>query len=181
MANPPVSGDTPGSALAMLADEHDALRDLFHQFERLAGIDDDAARQALVDDICQAVTVHDLLEDDIFYPALRAALDDAELLDEADVEHASARELVSQLEAMAPGDDHFDATVIVLGEELLHHIDKEEGELFDLARAAGIDLDGLGERLAARRDALDDDFDTASAEPERMVHNGARRAPRPPD
>ena len=118
----------------------------------------DRRKAELVDEICYELTLHSMLEEEIFYPLLRAAIDDDELLDEADIEHAGARELIGQLEIMAPGDDHYDATVTVLGEEVAHHIEKEEGELFDAARSAGIDLDELGAQLAARKDELEDDL-----------------------
>jgi hypothetical protein len=104
------------------------------------------------------------------------------MMDEADVEHAGARELISQLEVMYPGDDHFDATVVVLGEEVGHHIDKEEGEMFDAARHAGIDLERLAEQLAARREELEEDLSSPATSIDAIEpHNGARRAPRPPN
>lgn len=173
-------------ALDLLRAEHDKVRQLFRDFDTLKCNDDDDERKAeLVDEICYALTLHTLLEEELFYPTLRAAIDDDDLLDEADVEHAGARDLISQLEVMYPGDDHFDATVTVLGEEVAHHIDKEENELFAAARTAAIDLGDLGERLAARKDELDADL---SAPPSSLdaidamtPHNGTRRSPRPPN
>jgi iron-sulfur cluster repair protein YtfE (RIC family) len=174
-------------ALGMLKADHDKARALFRAFDALKGHRDEARRKAdLVDEICYELTLHSMLEEELFYPALRAAQGDTqaadELLDEADIEHAGARELISQLEIMAPGDDHYDATVTVLGEEVEHHIDKEESELFEMARQAGIDLDDLGEQLAARKDELEEDL---SAPPSRIdgmePHDGARRQPRAPN
>jgi iron-sulfur cluster repair protein YtfE (RIC family) len=170
-------------ALDLLKADHDRVRDLFREFETLKGVDDEDERKSeLVDEICYELTLHTMLEEEIFYPSLRAAIDDSETMDEADVEHAGARELISQLEVMYPGDDHFDATVTVLGEEVIHHIEKEEDLMFEAARASGIDLDDLGGQLAARRDALDDDL---SAPPQTIdamqPHEGARRPPRAPN
>jgi hypothetical protein len=123
-----------------------------------------------------------MLEEEIFYPALRAAIDDDELLDEADIEHAGARELIGQLEIMLPGDDHYDATVTVLGEEVAHHIAKEESELFEAARGAGIDLDALGKQLAARKTELEEDLSSPPSTLDAMTpHDGARRQPRAPN
>jgi hypothetical protein len=103
------------------------------------------------------------------------------MMDEADVEHAGARELISQLEVMYPGDDHFDATVTVLGEEVEHHIEKEEGEMFEAARDAGIDLEDLGEQLAARKEELEEDLSSPATSIDAMEpHEGARRQPRAP-
>lgn len=173
-------------ALDLLRADHDKVRQLFRDFDELKGSDDDDDRKAeLVDEICYELTLHTMLEEELFYPTLRAAIDDDDLLDEADVEHAGARDLISQLEVMYPGDDHFDATVTVLGEEVAHHIDKEENELFAAARAAAIDLDELGERLAARKEELDEDLSappsSLDAMDAMMPHNGTRRSPRPPN
>jgi hemerythrin-like domain-containing protein len=123
-----------------------------------------------------------MLEEEIFYPVLRAAIQADDLMDEADVEHAGARELISQLEVMYPGDDHFDATVTVLGEEVEHHIEKEEGEMFDAARQAGIDLDELGEQLAARKEELDEDLSSPATSIDAMEPRSSVRWPaRPPN
>jgi hypothetical protein len=99
------------------------------------------------------------------------------------VEHAGARELISQLEVMYPGDDHFDATVSVLAEEVLHHIEKEEGEMFDSARRSGIDQSQLASLLASRREELEEDLTSPASPPIDAVapHDGTRRIPRPPN
>ncbi len=165
-------------ALELLRADHDKVKALFGAFESIKGKHDEDRRKAeLVDEICYELTMHSMLEEEIFYPMLRSTIDD-ELLDEADIEHAGARALIGQLEIMAPGDDHFDATVTVLGEEVEHHIEKEESELFEAARSAGIDLDELGEQLAARQEELEEDLSSpptgiAAMQP----HDGARRAP----
>ena len=170
-------------ALGLLKADHDKVKALFRDFATIKGEDSEDSRKAeLVDQICYELTLHSMLEEEIFYPALRRSIDDDELLDEADIEHAGARELIGQLEIMTPGDDHYDATVTVLGEEVEHHIEKEEVELFEAARSAGIDLDDLGEQLAARRDELEEDLSSPPSTTDAMEpHDGARRAPRPPN
>jgi hemerythrin-like domain-containing protein len=175
------SGAEP--ALDFLRAEHQRVRMLFAEFDSLKGIDDEDQRKAeLVDDICYELTVHAMLEEEIFYPVLRSAIGNDELMDEADVEHAGARELISQLEVMYPGDDHFDATVSVLGEEVMHHIEKEEGEMFEAARQAGVDLAQLAALLAARRDELEDDLSSPPGSIDAMApHDGTRRVPRAPN
>jgi hemerythrin-like domain-containing protein len=172
-----------GNALDLLKADHQKVRNLFREFESLRGIDDEDERKSeLVDEICYELTLHTMLEEEIFYPVLRSAIDDDDMMDEADVEHAGARELISQLEVMYPGDDHFDATVVVLGEEVGHHIDKEEGEMFEAARRAGIDLAALAEQLAARRDELEEDLSAPATSIDAIEpHDGSRRAPRPPN
>lgn len=176
------SGSAP-NALELLKADHDKVKHLFREFDSLKGSDEDDERKSeLVDEICYELTLHTMLEEEIFYPAVRAAIDDDDMMDEADIEHAGARELISQLEVMYPGDDHFDATVTVLGEEIAHHIDKEEGDMFDAVRGAGIDLDELGEQINARKEELDEDLSSPASSIDAMTpHDGARRAPRPPN
>ncbi|NHZ64785.1 hemerythrin domain-containing protein [Massilia genomosp. 1] len=170
-------------ALELLKADHEKVKSLFLEFETLRESDDEDERKfELVDEICYELTLHSMIEEEIFYPMLRSVIDDDDLMDEADVEHSGMRDLIGQLEVMYPNDDHFDATVTVLGEEMAHHIDKEEREMFDVALESGIDLDDLGERLAARKEELDEDL-TAPPTPIDATepHNNTRRAPRPPD
>jgi selenocysteine-specific translation elongation factor len=170
-------------ALGLLKADHDKVMALFREFDTFKGkAGHDRRKNELVDEICYELTLHSMLEEEIFYPVLRSAIDDDDLIDEADVEHAGARELIGQLEIMAPGDDHYDATVTVLGEEVEHHIEKEEGELFETARAAGIDLGELGEQLAARKEELEEDLSSPPSHIDGMEpHDGARRQPRAPN
>lgn len=174
--------DGPADALALLRLEHDKVRQLFGEFERLRGIEDEEERMAeLVDDICYELTLHAIVEEELFYPLLRTA-DDDEMLDEAEVEHAGVRELVAQLETMYPGDEHFEATVAVLAEEVEHHVAREESEIFEAARASSIDLVALARRIEARRRELDEDLDTPTGVIDAMEpHDGMRLPPRVPD
>ena len=112
----------------------------------------------MVEPICSELTVHTTIEEEIFYPAVREAIDDEDLMDEADVEHASAKELIAQLEAANPGDDQYDAKVTVLGEMIDHHVKEEEGEMFPKARKADIDSAALGEEMAARKAELKEEL-----------------------
>lgn len=184
MSNPgkPTGGAAP-DAIDLLKADHDKVKSLFREFESLKGIDDEDERKSeLVDEICYELTIHSMLEEEIFYPVVRSAIDDDDMMDEADVEHAGARELISQLEVMYPGDDHFDATVTVLGEEIAHHIDKEESDMFEAARAAGVDLDDLGEQISARKEELDEDLSSPPSSIDAMEpRDGMRRAPRAPN
>jgi hypothetical protein len=147
-------------ALELLQFDHERVRLLFIELDSLRGIEDEEERKAeLVDDICYELTVHSMLEEEIFYPALRAAIGDDELLDEAELDHAGTRELISQLEVMYPGDEHFEATVAVLAEEVEHHVAREESEMFEDLGPPGA-IDGI--------DAL-------------APHDGRRTPPRAPD
>lgn len=183
MASPGKRQDGPADALALLRHDHDRVRQLFAEFERLRGIEDEDEHIAdLVDDICYELTLHAIVEEELFYPLLRAGDDDDEMLDEAEVEHAGVRELVSQLETMYPGDEHFEATVAVLAEEVEHHVAREEAEIFEAARASGIDLVALGRRIEARRRELDEDLVSPPGAIDAMEpHEGMRLPPRAPD
>lgn len=142
-------------AIALLTADHKAVKALFKQFEALTEQEDVGDQKVeLVKRICDELTIHAQTEEEIFYPAVRAAIDDDALMDEADIEHASAKDLIAQLEGMEPGDDHYDARVTVLGEYIEHHVKEEEGEIFDKARKADVDIKELGEQIAARKDEL---------------------------
>ncbi len=140
-----------GDAIALLKADHKEVKQWFEDFEEASG---DNEKAALAQKICKALEVHTRIEEEIFYPAARRATGDNDLLDEATVEHAGAKELVAQIKSMKPGDPLFDAKVKVLGEQIDHHVQEEEGELFPEARSAKMDLAALGEQLAARKKAL---------------------------
>ena len=139
-------------AVAMLKAEHAAVDELFKKFEKSRK---DEVKQKLADEIRRELTIHATIEEEIFYPAMREALDDQDLLDEADVEHAGAKDLIARIRAGSPGASHWDAMVIVLGEYIRHHVKEEQKEMFPKAKASGADLKELGGRLAARRAELE--------------------------
>ncbi|MCD2516105.1 hemerythrin domain-containing protein [Massilia sp. G4R7] len=155
-AGMPLPAEVPGGILALLRAEHAHVRALFHSFAMLDP-EEEAERERLVDELCQELLLHATLEEELFYPALRESAGDA-LLDDAALEHDSARELILQLESLFPGDDYFDATVAVLAEEVAHHVAREETLLFPLLVRAGADQALLGERLRARRLQLEADL-----------------------
>jgi iron-sulfur cluster repair protein YtfE (RIC family) len=140
----------------MLLQDHRKVEDLFKQFEKLAEEDEEAAN-VVIEAACMELTVHDKLEVEIFYPALREAADDEieDLLDEAEVEHEGVRELIEKLEAMALDDDKRKARFTVLTEYVKHHVKEEETEMFPkVKKLEGLDLAALGEEMAARKAEL---------------------------
>jgi len=141
----------PQDAIAMLKADHEKVQSLFDEFDTARR---GSQKQRLVEEICMELTVHATLEEEIFYPAARAAIDDSDLLDEAEIEHASAKELIAQLEELSPGDDKYDARVTVLGEYIRHHVKEEQGELFPLVRKADLDLVDLADQMRTRREEL---------------------------
>jgi hemerythrin superfamily protein len=142
-------------AIALLKNDHKEVKTLFKTFEKLHKADGPAEeRSSLATEICRKLTAHATIEEEIFYPTVRAAGVDADLLDEAEVEHASAKELIAQIESMDPDDALYDAKVTVLGEYVNHHVAEEEDELFPKVRKAKLDLKSLGEELQSRKDVL---------------------------
>jgi hypothetical protein len=98
--------------------------------------------------------LHAQLEEEIFYPAVKAAIKQKDLIDEAAVEHKSAKDLIVEIQSSQPRDELYDAKVNVLGEYVNHHIKEEQGQIFAAARKAGVDAKGLGAQLAERKKAL---------------------------
>lgn len=141
-------------AIALLTEDHKQVRKLFKEYDKLAKAGAPAnEREKLAAQICQMLTVHAQIEEEIFYPAAREGLDDDELIDEAAVEHASCKELITQLEAMSADADLFDAKVKVLGEYIDHHVKEEEKELFPKTRRR-IDIKEVGALLQQRKSDL---------------------------
>ena len=141
-------------AVTLLKADHRKVEDLFEKFEKAR---DSGRKEALVREICTALCLHTLLEEEIFYPACQAQIDEEDIVEEAYVEHDSAKVLVAELMKSSAQDDFFDAKVSVLSEEIKHHVKEEEkrGEgVFAKAKAAGMDLDDLGERIKVRKEVL---------------------------
>ena len=141
----------PQDAIALLKADHREVKAMFAEFEKTEG---DKEKQNLATRICAALTVHTQIEEEIFYPAAYEALDDDDLLDEAEVEHASAKDLIAQIEASSPAEPLYDAKVKVLGEYVDHHVQEEEKELFPECRDSDLDLKELGVKMKARKEEL---------------------------
>ena len=139
-------------AISLLKADHKEVSDMFERFEKAR----EATKSNLATEICQALTVHAQVEEELFYPAAREALgeDGEDLLDEAKVEHTSLKEMIAKIEGAGSDDELFDAHVKVLGEYTKHHVKEEEGELFPKCRKSEMDLVSLGTKMAARKKEL---------------------------
>lgn len=137
-------------AIALLKADHRQVQTWFEEF---ASARASSRKQTLAEQICTALKVHTQIEEEIFYPAFLAATKDKDTHHEAEVEHNGAKELIAQIEASGPEDDYFDAKVTVLGEMIKHHVNEEEQRngMFAEARKSKMDLNALGEQLAARK------------------------------
>jgi hypothetical protein len=139
-------------AVTLLKKDHREVEGWFDEYEQLEA---DAEKLALFNQIALALKVHTQIEEEIFYPEERGEVED-DILDEAYVEHAGAKNLIAEIEAMKPGEEFYDAKVKVLGEYIKHHVKEEEqpGGIFAQAKKGDEDLDAMGERMKARKQEL---------------------------
>ncbi len=158
------------NALDLLIDDHRNVRKLFKEYEK---IHEKAAAEdkiELVEQICTEFLMHADVEEQIFYPAVRDAIKDEELIDEAEVEHQTARDLIEQIQAMTPEDELYDAKVRVLGEYVEHHVEEEEKEMFPKVKKAKLDLEAMGQEMMQAKETARTGFLSAKTK-----GKGARR------
>ncbi|MEP6885558.1 MAG: hemerythrin domain-containing protein [Gammaproteobacteria bacterium] len=158
MANNRAATPPEQDAIAMLTADHKKVKQLFSKFDKLKDAGTDDEKTHLVARICNELKIHTTIEEEIFYPAVRKAIDDADLMDEAFVEHAGAKDLIEQLEGADPADDLYDAKVTVLGEQIDHHVREEEGDMFPKAKKTKVDTDALGAKMLKRKRELMDEM-----------------------
>jgi hemerythrin superfamily protein len=166
------ASDAPRDAVALLKQDHRTVEELFDRFEDA----DDDELQAIAERACQLLTVHAQIEEEILYPAAKESFEDEEELDlvnEANVEHQSAKDLIAKIEGMTPDDEEYKATVKVLGEYIKHHVKEEEGELFPALKKTELDLKEMGARLGERKMELMQELGIEDETPE----PAKRRAP----
>ena len=140
-------------AIALLKADHRKVEGLFAKFEKAK---DSRTKKALAQEICTELTVHTIIEEEIFYPAAKVAVEE-DLYDEAYVEHDGAKVLIAEITQGSPDDEFYDAKVKVLSEQIKHHVKEEEkpGEgYFAQARAGDLDMDAIGAQMQARKDEL---------------------------
>lgn len=150
-------------ALELLSSDHRKVEDLFEQFDALKE-NDDASRVAIAQRICAELTVHAQIEEDLFYPWLRENLDETDKVAEAQVEHATAKQLIAEIQPVGEADESFDAKVKVLSEYIKHHVQEEENEIFPEVAGEKEELDELGQELAARKAELKEEMGLSDEE-----------------
>ena len=150
-------GESDTNALTLLKEDHRRVEELFKQYESQKEEGSGAEKTKTAQLICVALTVHATIEEEIFYPAVRRALDEdgKEVVDEAAVEHQSLKDIIGRLEAAPPSDPLYDAGVKVLSEYVKHHVKEEESELFPKVRSSDLDLDTVGQQLLDRKAELE--------------------------
>jgi hypothetical protein len=162
----------PKDGLQLLAADHRKVEKLFAEFEKARGV---GSRETLVKEICTELKIHTMIEEEIYYPSIKGKVEEPDL-EEAYVEHDSAKLLVNELEAAEPDEAFYDAKVKVLSELIEHHVKEEEKQhdnLFQQTRASDLDLEELGARLRARKQELMEKAKTEGlppAEPATLEH-----------
>ena len=139
-------------AIEMLKQDHDKVEQAFKAFEKGDHADMAACRQ-LIMAVCQDLKAHSTLEEEIFYPPVRDVMEDDDIMNQALVEHETAKMLIEQLENMQEDDPNFHATFTVLGEYVRHHVKEEEGEMFPKIRELFDEgqLEQLGKELESAK------------------------------
>jgi len=154
-----MADDKKMDAIALLKNDHREVEDLFADYEKASG---NERKQNLATKICLELSVHAQIEEEIFYPACEGKVDEDDLK-EAYVEHDGAKVLIAEILGGEPSEEFFDSKVKVLSEEIKHHVEEEEKRmegLFAQARKAGLDMDALGDQLAARKQELTSQFES---------------------
>jgi hemerythrin superfamily protein len=160
-------------AIDLLVDDHKKVKKLFKDFDKLKEKGDVEDKQALVQEICNELILHTQIEEEIFYPAAREIVED-DMLNEAEVEHASAKDLIEQIQALDPSDPMYDAKVTVLGEYIEHHVEEEEKEMFPIVKKSKLDLEELGEEMASMKESSEVSSLAGQAKARRSKGSSAR-------
>jgi hemerythrin superfamily protein len=153
-ANPQGKAGKQQDAIALLKADHRQVEDLFEQFEKAR---DPQRKLKIATQVCNALKIHTVIEEEIFYPAFLDATEDEDIHHEAIVEHNGAKKLIAEIEEMSPDDDYYDAKVKVLSEMIKHHVKEEEqaGGMFAEAKKSELDLAELGQQLLTRKTELE--------------------------
>ena len=170
------TGSRQPEAIAMLIADHQKVQKMFKTFERT---DDQQQQEQLATEICNELTVHTQLEEQVFYPAAREALEESDLVDEATIEHQVAKELVEKIRQSRPHDEEYCALVTVLGEYVNHHIDEEQKELFPQLKKTELDFDALGEEMQQKKQELMSELGLSKGEEMPMEGAMTRQQRRP--
>ena len=141
----------PQNAIALLRADHKKVSELFQEYEKARSAE---KKTTIVAQICTELGIHAQIEEEIFYPAVKQALKDKELVPEALVEHGSLKSLIAQVEGVKPDGEMFDAKIKVMSEFVKHHVKEEQEEMFPKAQKTALDMDELGLQLAQRKEQL---------------------------
>jgi hemerythrin superfamily protein len=165
-------------AIALLKADHKKVKALFSEFDKLKDDVADNDKTAIVAQICNELKIHTAIEEEIFYPAVRKAIEDSDLMNEALVEHAGAKDLIEQLEVAGVDDDLYNAKVRVLREQIAHHVKEEESSMFPKAQKAKVDMAALGAKMTKRKTALMEEMGISEHDAEEESTSKGRKTAR---
>jgi iron-sulfur cluster repair protein YtfE (RIC family) len=147
------SGVDAQDILSLLCADHQHVIELFAEFRHIKDHCTLAEKEVLVQEICSELLLHTELEEEVFYPAIRDVLQDDMLMDEAEFEHANAKDVIEELEALNPSHPSYNAKVVVLGENIERHMREEQTVVFPKVKKSRLDLQALGEEMMHLRSA----------------------------
>lgn len=153
-SNRATRGEKPSrapDAIALLRADHKRVGALFADYDKTRTVE---KKKQLVTQICTELSVHAQVEEEIFYPAVKRALNDKDLIPEATVEHATLKTLIAQVEGVEPDEEMFDARIKVMSEYVKHHVKEEQKEMFPKAKTTKLDMVQLGARMSERKAKL---------------------------
>lgn len=166
-----IQGDSGApDAISLLKADHREAQALFDRYEEVKDSASPEEKLEIAKEVCGALLIHMAIEEAIFYPTARERIDDDELLNEAEVEHDGAKDLIQQLGELKSDDPMFDAKIKVLGEQIKHHIEEEESELFPEVAEADIDLNTLGEQLLTAKNKMREEHGLPPQAPNQIKH-----------
>lgn len=145
---------SPNNAINILIQDHNEVKDLFTQFEGL-GDKANLSKKIVADNICESLTTHTQIEEEVFYPEVQKSLGQNDVIDKAAEDHGHEEELIAEIQDMRPRDELFDEKVAMLGEEVEAHVRKQEEEVFPEVQNAGMDLVKLGNKMKAKREQIE--------------------------
>jgi hemerythrin superfamily protein len=168
------SGTLP-VAIEMLEADHRKVEQMFDQYEDEKEESGEDMKRELAQRICMELKVHTQIEEELFYPWVRENAEESDLVEEAQVEHQSAKDLIAQIEGASEVDETFDAKVKVLGEYVKHHVEEEENEMFPQVEAMREELDELGQEMTARKVELMEEMGMMDEDAQAALAGRSRR------
>lgn len=165
-------------AIEMLEADHRKVEMLFDQYEEMKEESGEDEKRELAQRICMELKVHTQVEEELFYPWARENMEEEDLIEEAQVEHQSAKDLIAQIEGASEIDETFDAKVKVLGEYVKHHVQEEENEMFPKVESMQEELDELGQEMTARKVELMEEMGMTPEDEGQQAMMGSREGGR---
>jgi hemerythrin superfamily protein len=138
-------------AITLLKQDHEKVRQMFEEFEKA----DEDRKFELAAEICQALTVHATIEEEIFYPQVRESIEAEDLMFEAEIEHDTVKNLIERVQEGEVDETQLSAMIKVMNEYVNHHVNEEQRRMFPRVKRSELDLEALGKELLARKTELE--------------------------